>query len=801
MFSLLCNDTLITFDDIASNSSGLIPSGYKNLIWLDTYYQDVTSSPFPTFNQTGFLTARNISYSILTSGGNVSVSTLADALQAYYRSLATAPSFPLLFVNADIMQNIIENRINTDILRNSTEIYLQSVAPVSSNTLTSGAAFFSFIGGRSITNVSDIENQIQNVSAAYYLPNTQLLSSVIRLKSLLIDVTANYQINDTKTSILASSVVIISTDPPINAIGVQLFFKLKYVEYSSITDKIIDSRETRSLQCAYWAGSGWSSSGCGGTPTLRSNTSDNSLLYECNCTHLATFALIYILSRCTNHFIIVQLIVQMEPFTRHWTGANRTVSIITNWNNATSLQTADALQDYYITLNTTENNLTSFQVTANMLDAIVDSINQTIFRDTPVIYLQSKNPTLSNDLLLIGAGFYTNEGGRDVTNTRHTSSQIHGISAAVIVTDTDRLKYVSLLKFLLIDQPANYLQHNTNMTQLSSSVIIVSTYPEMYDIGVSLYFTIKYNATVFNSSQKYSLQCTFWNGTTGWVIADKTGCQRAPTRRDDITPGMTVYQCNCNHFTTFALIWLPANEINYDNTETIVYTASDYISIAFQSFSIVAFVYIILHASITKIYCADTRIVVSDMLPLISCGATCLLFIFYLALLLTVYLNPATSTVCDTKSLTLMYITYFLIIFAFCCKTSLGYFNYLRFAQATSPRWKRLFILLGLSFFIGVTALSLLAGFNSNQKYQISHLYRQQICWFTPTVIYWYMTIPISILILINLTLIVVMARRLFCFIRAAGKDNDKRKERRKRVVLVLITASVTQSLAWIFGE
>ncbi|CAF1077384.1 unnamed protein product, partial [Didymodactylos carnosus] len=360
-----CNDTLITFDDIASNSSGLIPSGYKNLIWLDTYYQDVTSSPFPTFNQTGFLTARvsgayvgyggawfavfsnssytftlhsivisavwdhslslnidarrfeqqrrhprpkvllkqqswmrrtNISYSILTSGDNVSVSTLADALQAYYRSLAIATSFPLLFVNADIMQNIIENRINTDILRNSTEIYLQSVAPVSSNTLTSGAAFFSFIGGRSITNISDIDNQIQNVSVAYYLPNTQLLSSVIRLKSLLIDVTANYQINDTKTSILASSVIIISTDPQINAIGVQLFFKLKYVEYSSVTDKTIDSRETRSLQCSYWAGSGWSSSGCGGTPTLRSNTSDNSLLYECNCTHLATFALIYVLS-------------------------------------------------------------------------------------------------------------------------------------------------------------------------------------------------------------------------------------------------------------------------------------------------------------------------------------------------------------------------------------------------------------------------------------------------------------------------------------------------------------------------
>ena len=84
---------------------------------------------------------------------------------------------------------------------------------------------------------------------------------------------------------------------------------------------------------------------------------------------------------------------------------------------------------------------------------------------------------------------------------------------------------------------------------------------------------------------------------------------------------------------------------------------------------------------------------------------------------------------------------YFLISM-FCIKTSVSYFNYLRFINLfPEPSYWKLFILLTISFFISITWTSFAAGFNSNTSFNIIELRGNKLCWFTRDVIYYFMTI------------------------------------------------------------
>jgi len=193
-----------------------------------------------------------------------------------------------------------------------------------------------------------------------------------------------------------------------------------------------------------------------------------------------------------------------------------------------------------------------------------------------------------------------------------------------------------------------------------------------------------------------------------------------------------------------------------------------------------------------------------DLLPLISSASTTILFIFYIALTMTVYTRISSSSStpipCFTSASVLMFFVYFFLIFMFCAKTSIGYFNYLRFIYLfPQPSYRKLFILLIISFFISITWTSFAAGFNSNSSFNITQLHGNKICWFTRDVIYYFMTIPVSIFLLLNFITIILVGKRIINHARNATSPHQS-YQRMKRCVLVLLSSCVTQGVGWLFG-
>jgi hypothetical protein len=136
----------------------------------------------------------------------------------------------------------------------------------------------------------------------------------------------------------------------------------------------------------------------------------------------------------------------------------------------------------------------------------------------------------------------------------------------------------------------------------------------------------------------------------------------------------------------------------------------------------------------------------------------------------------------------------------FCIKTSIGYFNYLRFVHLfPEPSYRKLVILLMISFFIAITSTSFAAGFNSNSSYNITQLHGNKICWFTPDVIYYFMTIPVCIFLLLNFIIIIFVVKHITNHVRRSTSSHQS-YERMKRCVLVLLSSCVTQGIGWLFG-
>ncbi|CAF1440374.1 unnamed protein product, partial [Didymodactylos carnosus] len=242
---------------------------------------------------------------------------------------------------------------------------------------------------------------------------------------------------------------------------------------------------------------------------------------------------------------------------------NYSVSILTNISALSTDLVVDAVFDFFGALKNTsvQNAVTVKQVDASILDTVIDKINVSITRSTPEAYLLSTNPQ-SNNSLLVGASFYASVGGKSITNQDNVIPQITNISAAAVISDELTLENLAFLKILIIDQPDNLRLYDTNETMLSSSVISMGTEPQVDNITVALYFTITFNNDIIDPRDLSKLQCSFWeNATRTW---DNTGCG-TPTPMANITPSQLVYRCECNHLTTFALIWLPLTETSRKN--------------------------------------------------------------------------------------------------------------------------------------------------------------------------------------------------------------------------------------------
>jgi hypothetical protein len=136
----------------------------------------------------------------------------------------------------------------------------------------------------------------------------------------------------------------------------------------------------------------------------------------------------------------------------------------------------------------------------------------------------------------------------------------------------------------------------------------------------------------------------------------------------------------------------------------------------------------------------------------------------------------------------------------FCVKTSIGFFNYLRFVHLfPEPSFRKLYLLLIISFFISIAWTSFAAGFNSNSSFHITQLQGNKLCWFTQDVVYYFMTIPVGIFLILNFITISFVAKRIIDHVRLATSPHQS-YDRMQRCVLVLLSSCVTQGLGWLFG-
>ena len=401
------------------------------------------------------------------------------------------------------------------------------------------------------------------------------------------------------------------------------------------------------------------------------------------------------------------------------------------------------------------------------------------------------NVTLKESLIFITAQLTTsgNIGVRSVFNSTkelvQTSANLDDstVTSAIVFNDKT-IEQIRSMRVLILDDPIGYRNLNISVDQyLVSSVIVanVTKIDPQSPINVSLYFKIL-NHTNLNKSGDYV--CSFLNTTT--YTWDQSGC--TPTVYNK-TYGR--YECTCNHLTTFALIWLPKNIPVPKHL-----TAQDIASLVFLSLSIIAFILVIAHAVIIRLKNPVFHFKPVDLLPLISSASTTLLFIFYIALSMSMYSGKP----CCTTGSVLMFFVYFFLIFMFCVKTSVGFFNYLRFVYLfPEPSFRKLYILLLVSVIISIGWTAFAAALNANQSFIVTQAYDNKLYWFSRNVIFYFMIIPVAIFLLLNIVVLILVAKRIIEHVRRATSQYGL-YERRKRCVLVLLSSCVTQGIGWLFG-
>ena len=425
------------------------------------------------------------------------------------------------------------------------------------------------------------------------------------------------------------------------------------------------------------------------------------------------------------------------------------------------------------------------------IDASLGRIDDVTWsKSTTSSFLLAQQQNESNNSIVLGASFNSGFGGKIINNTNYDEVLGSNLSAAATI-NKEFLADVISLNMLIIDNPSIYrnIDNSTHKT-LASSIIIATVKRKNTTstaMSISLYFQVFSDYKPNITDVDY--YCSFYNTTASqW---SESGCT-TPLYNTNYKR----YECSCNHLTSFALIWLPKVPL------TRYLDAQDIASLVFQSISILCFLAVIIHALFTRFYTSSATLQAYDLLPLISSASTTILFIFYIALGMTVYTHTTSldQTQCFLSSTVLMFFVYFFVIFMFCTKTSVGYFNYLRFVHLfPQPSHRKLLSMLLISFFISITWVAFAAGFNSNPSFHITQLYPYKLCWFTRNVLHYFFTIPVCLFLLINLILFILTAHRIINHVLHATSPHQS-YERMKRCVLVLLSSCLTQGIGWLFG-
>ncbi len=450
---------------------------------------------------------------------------------------------------------------------------------------------------------------------------------------------------------------------------------------------------------------------------------------------------------------------------------------------------AQALTVYYASI--AYSNLSSISpdhLTVSEIDNIVGRL-EAVDQNATTSFTMSMRLNQTNDTV-VGASFISDIGGSKILD-QNVSDSLNKYFSVAAIFNTSSLTNVSYLDIFLIDVPNDYRLLNDSMNRtLNSSVIVAKLQKNNYTVDpiqIHLYFTKKFSD--MKNETGGELFCAYYDtNRSSWNDA---GCTKPIF--DSV---FYRYSCTCNHLSSFALIWLPSSSSDPN------LGPEDIASLACQSFSIICFLVLIIHSLVTSTITPNVKLQATQLLPLISCASTVLLFIFYIALVLTVNTKTQSSgeQQCFLSATVLMFVVYFFILFMFCAKTSIAYFNYIRFVHLfPPPSLKQLYILLTISFIFSITVVAFVAGFNSNSSFSLITLYTYRICWFKKNLIYYFMLIPTGIFLFINIFVLVLVGKRIIDHARHATSRHQS-YQRMKLCVLFLISSSISQGIGWIIG-
>ena len=422
----------------------------------------------------------------------------------------------------------------------------------------------------------------------------------------------------------------------------------------------------------------------------------------------------------------------------------------------------------------------------NLLERITD-LNQTIAR--PDSFLLTKQPQQDNNTIVVGASFSRQNGGKQI-DAKNRDEVLRREAITAVEINREFLSRVKSLNVLIMDKPKIFEKaDNETQAKLASSIIFVTVVIRENSTQapcVRLYFVELDELRANDSNPLYF--CAFIDSSGKW---NRSGCSEAKYNST-----LNRHECNCSHLTSFALLWLP-------QTVTTYYDEQDIASLVSQSLSIICFLIVLIHAIIDRCCTSTVGLRAYDLLPLISTASTTILFTFWIAMSTTVYTRIASQENkidCFTSAKVLTYFVYFSLIFMLCIKSSVGYFNYLRFVRLfPEPSKKKLLKMFCLSVLISAGSLSFAIGFDSSHAYNITAIYSLKVCWFKREVIHYFLTIPVCIFLIINISILILVSRRILMHVRNATSPHAT-YERMKRCVAVLLSSCVAQGIGWLFG-
>ena len=439
----------------------------------------------------------------------------------------------------------------------------------------------------------------------------------------------------------------------------------------------------------------------------------------------------------------------------------------------------------------TNSNATTMKI--RDIDRAVASL--TNFTSSPGVttsFIMAQTPKQPDGNFILGAVFNNGRGGAIVQDNNRSDSLTHHISVAAILSPSSVANLTSLNIFVIETPTVLKNIDRFNNKTMASSMVVASTIPRSAPgtINITLAFTVlsefKPNVTADYSCEFYDTNSLRWSSS---------GCTPAVLNTD-----FQRYECSCNHLTSFALVWLPQTLLSLSDPRTL--RPFEIASFVFQSLSILCFLAIIIHALVARAISPMRSLQASDLLPLVSCASTVLLFVVYIALVLTTFTRTTSvnDTQCFLSSDVLIFSTYFCLVFMFCAKISVGYFNYLRFVHLfPRPSFRRLFVLLGMSLLFSVGWVAFAAGFNTISSLDITQLYPYRLRWFPRHVIYYFLTVPVCLFLLLNTFMIIFVTKHIISHVRHATSSHQS-YERAKRCVIVLLSSCITQGVGWLFG-